>query len=207
MKKFILSIVAVCLSVLVFALVGCGGSVGKTEEEQFNEAKQQFDNYTANINMSVPALDFEMNTVLMIDGTKGKLTCQMSNSTEELVRYYEERYGSVFKYDTEWVENSSDTIEEATAYYNGFIYVVSLFFYDDFEKQGDYLVAKDSALESYANQYNLYGLSSIKIKLENGRITTATAIANMYIFNLNGERAEITYTFSNYGSTEVDLPA
>lgn len=39
----------VCLSVCVFAFTGCGGNGGKTEEEQFNEAKQQFENYTVDV--------------------------------------------------------------------------------------------------------------------------------------------------------------
>ena len=208
MKKFILGLVTVCLSICTLAFVGCNRSNSKTEEEQFNEAKQQFDNYTVQVVIQYADGDRYDNT-LMVDGTKGKMVVNEDNGDYKFVSYYSEQYGKIFCYDEsddssagEWYEDRySKTIEEATSAYNGYVYVLSLFFFDDLTKEGDYLVAKNDALEDYSEEYGME-IKSVKIKIEDSKFVSATAIVNYY-----DSRLEVQYSFKDYGSTKVDLPA
>lgn len=201
MKKTVLAFFAalICFAALSFA--GCGGS-GLSEEEQFNQAKERFDNYTVEVTFRY-ADGGSFNSVLMCDGTKGKLTVNSDTPGEGWVRYYSEDYGKVFAYDEDdgnWRELSyASTIEEASSGYNGYVMIFTGLFYDDFEKKDGYLVAKADALASYGETYGLT-ISSAKVKLSDGRFTTATAIAD------DGGRIELTFTFKNYGTTSVTLP-
>lgn len=124
MKKFIMCIIVVCLSVCVFAFTGCGGNGGKIEEEQFNEAKQQFENYTVDVTIQYAGGDKYVST-LQCDGSKGKLTFK---SAVDIITYYSEDYGKVFYYNEDiggWKElTSASTIEEASSAYNGYVKVV-----------------------------------------------------------------------------------
>lgn len=201
MKKIIMCIFMVCLSVCVLAFTGCGGERGKTEEEQFNEAKRQFDNYTVDVTIQYAGGDKYVST-LQCDGNKGKLTYKR---TEDIITYYSEDYGKAFYFKEsigEWEElASASTIEEATSDLNGYVYIIQMFFYDDFIKEDEYFVAKDSALTSYSEEYGI-DIQSAKLKLENSKFVSATAIVEYF-----GSRLEVQYVFKDYGTTNVVLPA
>ena len=44
-------------------------------------------------------------------------------------------------------------------------------------------------------------ISSCRVKLSGSTIASATVVVNYY-----GERMEVNYSFSDYGTTEVELP-
>lgn len=208
MKKFILGMIAICLGICTFAFAGCSESDGKTEEEQFTEATESFGNYTVEVQMKYSRGGSADKYVLMIDGTKGKLTYEDEGGTaDNNDEYFSEDYGKVFCYDEEseeWDEISSasgSTIEEETSLANGYVYIFQNLFYDDFEKTGDELSLKESALDSYSSEYGV-DISSCRLKLENSRFVSATAVVEYA-----GMRIEVKYTFKNYGSTKVELPA
>ncbi len=204
MKKFVLGLITACFGLAMFTFAACDGTGagGLSEEEQFSRARESFDNYTVEVNIKYSDGD-AYNSVLLCDGTKGKLTVKGDSAEGDWVRYYSEDYGKVFLYDEEdgdWTELSYDTtIEEATADYNGYVMIFAGLFYDDFEKEGDYFVAKADALASYNEEYGI-AISSAKLKMSGGRFTTATAIVDV------GIRMELTYLFKNYGTTRVTLP-
>ena len=81
------------------------------------------------------------------------------------------------------------------------MYIFQSLFYDDFERTGEELSLKESALDSYSSQYGI-DISSCRLKLENSRFASATAVVEFW-----GTRIEVKYTFKNYGSTKVELPA
>ena len=208
MKKFVLGIIAVCLGICTFAFAGCGGSDEKTEAEQFAAATESFDNYTVEVQMKYAGGGRTDKYVLMIDGTRGRLTYESADSAaDNNAAYFSEDYGKVFRYDEdlkEWDELSSSsgsTIEEETALANGYVYIFQNMFYDDFEKTGEELSLKESVLESYSSEYGI-DISSCRLKLENSRFVSATAVVEYY-----STRIEVKYAFKNYGSTKVDLPA
>ena len=56
-------------------------------------------------------------------------------------------------------------------------------------------------MDSYSSEYGV-DISSCRLKLENSRFVSATAVVEYA-----GMRIEVKYTFKNYGSTKVELPA
>ncbi len=200
MKKLVIGLVAVCLIICMLSFVGCGGSIGKTEEDQFNEAKEKFENYTVDVTIQYAGGDKYVST-LMCDGQKGMLTLK---SPSESVVYFSEDYGKVFYYEDEnkeWNEDdSASTIEEATSDLNGYVFIIQTLFFDDFTKDGEYFVAKQSALSAYSEEYGIE-MQSVKVKLESSKFVSATAIVEYF-----GSRLEVQYSFSNYGNTKVNLP-
>ena len=78
--------------------------------------------------------------------------------------------------------------------------MVENLFYDDFESVDGELVVTDEALEAYSEQYGM-DISSCRVKLYGSTIASATVVVNYY-----GERTEVNYSFSDYGTTEVTLP-
>lgn len=200
MKKLVIGLVIVCLIIGVLSFVGCGGNIGKTEEQQFNDAKQKFDNYTVDVTIQYAGGDKYVST-LMCDGQKGKLSVK---SPAESVVYFSEDYGKVFSYEEEnkeWEEYGSvSTIEEATSDYNGYVYIIQTLFFDDYAKDGEYFVAKESALSAYSEEFGIE-IQSVKVKMENSKFISATAIVEYF-----GARLEVQYSFSDYGTTKVNLP-
>ena len=83
MKKFILGMIAICLGICTLAFAGCSESDGKTEEEQFAEATESFGNYTVEVQMKYSRGGSADKYVLMIDGTKGKLTYESEGGTAD----------------------------------------------------------------------------------------------------------------------------
>lgn len=171
-------------------------------------ATESFGNYTVEVQMKYSRGGSADKYVLMIDGTKGKLTYESEGGTaDNNDEYFSEDYGKVFCYDEEseeWDEISSasgSTIEEETSLANGYVYIFQNLFYDDFEKTGDELSLKENAMDSYSSEYGV-DISSCRLKLENSRFVSATAVVEYA-----GMRIEVKYTFKNYGSTKVELPA
>ena len=56
--------------------------------------------------------------------------------------------------------------------------------------------------EALANYNEGFTLNSFRVQLQGGRFTTAEAVAEV-----GGYLLDLTYTFSNYGSTTVTFPA
>ena len=200
MKKIILGFITVCLSFCTLAFVACGGSNEKTDEEQFNEAKQQFDNYTVEAELGNLA-----NTSLMIDNGKAKYT--VSNEYFSAIMYFKAESGTIYKFDDgseKWEETNFSTLEEAvdgSAEYDSCFSAFTALYYDDLIKQDDYFTMTDNALESFSSLVG-YEMSSFRLKIENNKFTSATVIVEF-----SGTRLEISYTFKDYGSTTVELPA
>ncbi len=200
MKKFILGFITVCLSFCTLTFVACGGSNGKTEKEQFNEAKQQFDNYTVEAVLGDLA-----NTSLMVDNGKAKYT--VSNEYFSAIMYFKSENGTIYKFDDgseKWEKTNFSTLEEAvdgSTYYDSCFSAFAALYYDDLIKQDDYFIMTDNALESFSSLVG-YDMSSFRLKIENNKFTSATVIVEV-----SGTRLEISYTFKDYGSTTVELPA
>ena len=196
MKKLLIVSALACAAAL-FAAAGCGERGGASEEEQFNSAKAKFDNYTVDVQINYSEGGGYEST-LMVDGAGG------AGYAEERGGYYDykEEDGEVFHYESSgWVLlRSADTIEEATSGVNGYVYMVENLFYDDFESVDGELVVTDKALEAYSEQYGM-DISSCRVKLSGSTIASATVVVNYY-----GERMEVNYSFSDYGTTEVELP-
>lgn len=196
MKKLLIVSALACTAAL-FAAAGCGERGGASEEEQFNAAKQKFDNYTVDVQINYSEGGGYEST-LMVDGAGGAVYDEESGE----YYYYKEEDGEVFHYESSgWVLlRSADTIEEATSEVNGYVYMVENLFYDDFESVDGELVVTDEALEAYSEQYGM-DVSSCRVKLSGSTIASATVVVNYY-----GERMEVNYSFSDYGTTEVTLP-
>lgn len=200
MKKLLIVPALACAAAL-FAVAGCGERGGVGEEEQFNSAKAKFDNYTVDVQINYSEGGGYEST-LMVDGANGMVTGNYIGEEEGESYYYKEEDGEVFQYEaSDWVLlRSADTIEEATSEVNGYVYMVENLFYDDFESVGGELVVTDEALEAYSEQYGM-DISSCRVKLSGSTIASATVVVNYY-----GERMEVNYSFSDYGTTEVELP-
>lgn len=196
MKKLLIVSALACTAAL-FAAAGCGERGGASEEEQFNAAKQKFDNYTVDVQINYSEGGGYEST-LMVDGAGGAVYDEESGE----YYYYKEEDGEVFHYESSgWVLlRSADTIEEATSEVNGYVYMVENLFYDDFESVDGELVLTDEALEAYSEQYGM-DISSCRVNLSGSTIASATVVVNYY-----GERMEVNYSFSDYGTTEVTLP-
>lgn len=196
MKKLLIVSALACAAAL-FAAAGCGERGGASEEEQFNSAKAKFDNYTVDVQINYSEGGGYEST-LMVDGAGGAVYDEESGE----YYYYKEEDGEVFHYESSgWVLlRSADTIEEATSEVNGYVYMVENLFYDDFESVDGELVLTDEALEAYSEQYGM-DISSCRVKLSGSTIASATVVVNYY-----GERTEVNYSFSDYGTTEVTLP-
>ena len=196
MKKLLIVSALACAAALI-AAAGCGERGGAGEEEQFNSAKAKFDNYTVDVQINYSEGGGYEST-LMVDGAGGAVYDEESGE----YYYYKEEDGEVFHYESSgWVLlRSADTIEEATSGVNGYVYMVENLFYDDFESVDGELVVTDKALEAYSEQYGM-DISSCRVKLSGSTIASATVVVNYY-----GERMEVNYSFSDYGTTEVELP-
>lgn len=196
MKKLLIVSALACAAAL-FAVAGCGERGGAGEEERFNAAKQKFDNYTVDVQINYSEGGGYEST-LMVDGAGGAVYDEESGE----YYYYKEEDGEVFHYESSgWVLlRSADTIEEATSEVNGYVYMVENLFYDDFESVDGELVVTDEALEAYSEQYGM-DISSCRVNLSGSTIASATVVVNYY-----GERMEVNYSFSDYGTTEVTLP-
>ena len=200
MKKIFWTGTALCVTAMLAtgALTACGGS----EEERFSKAKESFTNYTVAVDISYDDGD-EYHSELLIADKAGKLTVTSEGTT--IVRYFKEENSTVFSYadkSSGWRNTDESTIEEATENYNGYVALFQSVFYDDFEKDGDYLKMKESVLPSYSKKLSPYiTLSSAKLTLKSNRFTTAIAVAEM-----GNTRCEMNYTFKDYGKTSVTLP-
>ena len=196
MKKLLIVPALACAAAL-FAVAGCGERGGASEEEQFNSAKAKFDNYTVDVQINYSEGGGYEST-LMVDGAGGAVYDEESGE----YYYYKEEDREVLHYESSgWVLlRSADTIEEATSEVNGYVYMVENLFYDDFESVDGELVVTDEALEAYSEQYGM-DISSCRVNLSGSTIASATVVVNYY-----GERMEVNYSFSDYGTTEVTLP-
>ena len=201
MKKAFCALAVSCLGIgmTVAAFSGCA-----SEEELFAKATDNFNNYTAEIHIAYSNGRDDYNVVLMVDGAKGKLDILQDEGGAD-TRYFKEDQGSVFSYlaeDKEWIKsNSGSTIEEVTAEYNGYVFVFQNIFYDDFEKQDDYLVAGESVLNSFSEQFGM-DIASARVKLDGDKFVSATIVLEYF----TDVRMQVNYTFKNYGGTKVDLP-
>ena len=197
MKKSIIVLALACAAALG-AVVGCGEGRGMSDEERFNAAKEKFDNYTVDVQINYSE-GGSYNTTLMVDGLSGMLESHTADTT---IYYKKDGVTVYYMYsdDTDWREATyAGSIEEASGSYNGYVYMVENLFYDDFESVDGELVVTDEALEAYSEQYGME-VSSCRVKLSGSTIASATVVVNYY-----GERMEVNYSFSDYGTTEVTL--
>ncbi|HJB93025.1 MAG TPA: hypothetical protein H9708_03640 [Candidatus Borkfalkia stercoripullorum] len=114
---------------------------------------------------------------------------------------------SAYEFDEDsesWDKTYYETLEEAVddrAEYESCFSAFTALYYDDLTKEDDYFSMTDNALQSFSSLIG-YEMSSFRLNMENSRFASATAIVEF-----SGTRLEINYTFKNYGSTTVELPA
>ncbi len=199
MKKFIAGIFT--LIIAVCALVGCGEM--ESEEERFLKAQQKFDNFTVTLDFKVQGEE-EYRAKFEFD----KKACKYIITEESSIRtyYYKETDSGVYYYINKsygWQPTIFDTMNEIRANGEvGYVAFFEKFFYDDFEKDGDYLKMTDSALASYSALLGSYAtLDSAKLKLNGSHFSEAVAIIQS-----GSARTQIEYKFEKYGTTSVNLP-
>lgn len=209
MKKFIMGFIVVCLSICTLAFVGCGGNSSKSEEEQFNEAKQQFDNYTAEMKGSYfsygESSEFSVN--LLWDNDKLKI--EVKDDSESYVNYYKENNGKVYYYENEsaeWIETEFNTLKEfmkgsADNQAMVFLNILPSFTYSDFKTEEEFFVATEQMLNFY-NATLQVPFESIKLKMKDSKFISAS-ITSKY----NDSKENWEFIFKDYASTKVTLPA
>lgn len=208
MKKTILGLFALCMAFATLSFVGCneGGTGGKTQEELFNEAKQQFDNYTAEIKMNFSDGSEGLEIVYSRNESACQIVYSVAGDDETYTDYIREENGVISYYDSDsetWENDTeSTTIEEAAAELTGYaLPLITGAFYGDFEEQNGELALKKTSLDSYSEQLGFLTVTSLRITLKNGTFVSAAAVLSD-----DGVRLESNYTFKNYGTTQVKLP-
>lgn len=201
MKKVFAAILAACAALSLALFAGCSS---EPTAEDFANAKEALDNYTLEFQLSMDTVSID--STLQIDGDSGYLEASMtySGSTQSVVEYYKVESGTVYSRTasaSSWRETSSDSIEDAAFMYAGYVYVLFDLDFEDFTYAGGYLMATSGTLSAIGSRFDST-ISSLRVKVESGKFTEARMVGDY-----DGVPAEYSYTFSNYGSTSVTLPA
>lgn len=201
MKKVFAAILAVCAALSLAAFAGCSS---EPTAEDFANAKEALDNYTLEFQLSMDTVSID--STLQIDGDSGYLEASMtySGSTQSVVEYYKVESGTVYSRTasaSSWRETSSDSIEDAAFMYAGYVYALFDLDFEDFTYADGYLMATSGTLSAIGSRFDST-ISSLQVKVESGKFTEARMVGDY-----DGVPAEYSYTFSNYGSTSVTLPA
>lgn len=202
MKKVFAAILAACAALSLALFAGCSS---EPTAEDFANAKEALDNYTLEFQLSIDTVSID--STLQIDGDSGYLEASMtySGSTQSVVEYYKVESGTVYSRTasaSSWRETSSDSIEDAAFMYAGYVYVLFDLDFEDFTSYADgYLMATSGTLSAIGSRFDST-ISSLQVKVESGKFTEARMVGDY-----DGVPAEYSYTFSNYGSTSVTLPA
>lgn len=201
MKKVFAAILAACAALSLALLAGCSS---EPTAEDFANAKEALDNYTLEFQLSMDTVSID--STLQIDGDSGYLEASMtySGSTQSVVEYYKVESGTVYSRTasaSSWRETSSDSIEDAAFMYAGYVYALFDLDFEDFTYADGYLMATSGTLSAIGSRFDST-ISSLQVKVESGKFTEARMVGDY-----DGVPAEYSYTFSNYGSTSVTLPA
>lgn len=201
MKKVFAAILAACAALSLALFAGCSS---EPTAEDFANAKEALDNYTLEFQLSMDTVSID--STLQIDGDSGYLKASMtySGSTQSVVEYYKVESGTVYSRTasaSSWRETSSDSIEDAAFMYAGYVYVLFDLDFEDFTYADGYLMATSGTLSAIGSRFDST-ISSLQVKVESGKFTEARMVGDY-----DGVPAEYSYTFSNYGSTSVTLPA
>lgn len=201
MKKVFAAILAACAALSLALFAGCSS---EPTAEDFANAKEALDNYTLEFQLSMDTVSID--STLQIDGDSGYLEASMtySGSTQSVVEYYKVESGTVYSRTasaSSWRETSSDSIEDAAFMYAGYVYVLFDLDFEDFTYADGYLMATSGTLSAIGSRFDST-ISSLQVKVESGKFTEARMVGDY-----DGVPAEYSYTFSNYGSTSVTLPA
>ena len=201
MKKVFAAILAACAALSLALFAGCSS---EPTAEDFANAKEALDNYTLEFQLSMDTVSID--STLQIDGDSGYLEASMtdSGSTQSVVEYYKVESGTVYSRTasaSSWRETSSDSIEDAAFMYAGYVYVLFDLDFEDFTYAAGYLMATSGTLSAIGSRFDST-ISSLQVKVESGKFTEARMVGDY-----DGVPAEYSYTFSNYGSTSVTLPA
>lgn len=197
MKKLFAAMFAVCLGFAFFAFAGCAAA---PTEEDFTAAQDALDNYTVVVEFEWEdgSAIGDYTSTLLVDGTKGSFETTLVSG----VYYAEEAEGGLRLLSpgsSSWQNTSYTSIEQVRAEYNGYVVLFQSLEFGDFTADGDWLVMSEEALANYNEGFTL---NSFRVQLQGGRFTTAEAVAEV-----GGNLLDLTYTFSNYGSTTVTFPA
>lgn len=201
MKKVFAAILAACAALSLALFAGCSS---EPTAEDFANAKEALDNYTLEFQLSMDTVSID--STLQIDGDSGYLEASMtySGSTQSVVEYYKVESGTVYSRTasaSSWRETSSDSIEDAAFMYAGYVYALFDLDFEDFTYADGYLMATSGTLSAIGSRFDST-ISSLQVKVESGKFTEARMVGDY-----DGVPAEYSYTFSNYGSTSVTLPA
>lgn len=201
MKKVFAAILAACAALSLALFAGCSS---EPTAEDFANAKEALDNYTLEFQLSMDTVSID--STLQIDGESGYLEASMtySGSTQSVVEYYKVESGTVYSRTasaSSWRETSSDSIEDAAFMYAGYVYALFDLDFEDFTYADGYLMATSGTLSAIGSRFDST-ISSLQVKVESGKFTEARMVGDY-----DGVPAEYSYTFSNYGSTSVTLPA
>ncbi len=188
---------------LLFGAVCLMGACGATEEENFAAATEAFDNYTAHISVDTVIGTTETHTeqTIEIDGNKCRAIIAREPVTATL--YLKEENGTAYGYaekQTGWQDTDWATIEEALTDVKCYLGFFQTMYYSEMEKIEDTLCLKESMLDTYSSQMEL-SVKSLKVKLSGNKFESAELLGTT-----EGGKVNISYTFSDYGSTSVTLP-
>lgn len=194
MKKLFTALV-VCLLICTSVLTACG-----SPEENFKKATQKFDNFTVETQIESAG---EKNSMLIIKADKiikftayTKQACTTTYIKSENDKFYLYDFSNK-KWGTDGL--SADDLGIGNSTKNEVIGVLTQSFFDDYTVSNGEYVLKDSALSAYS-EYFSGTLTSFRVTLKGDCFEKAIAIEQT-----GTERIQYTYTFSNFGSSKIDI--
>ena len=181
MKK-VIALLLTCIFAICFFTSCNMGNVAPTEEN-FNNAISALDNYTLKFKLEKMLSEYRYTATLKVDGAVGYLT-----NSKGFARYFFESDGS--------------SVEKQCADYSGYVYIFKMLKYNNFEYDDGWLYVKGNILVQVASMIGYYTIMEAKLKISNERIMEAyiSAYSSDFI-----EMVNLTYKFSNYGSTSLPL--
>jgi len=180
MKK-VIALLLTCIFAICF-FTSCNTYNVVPTEENFNNAKSALTNYTLKFKLEEVLDEYEYTATLKVNGDFGYLT-----NSEGFEKYYYESDGS--------------SIEKQTAEYTGYVYIFKTLKYHNFEYNNGWFYVKENMLQQIGEVIGYYTPTEAKLKISNERIVEAYISAYASTFQ---EIVNLTYKFSNYGSTKVN---
>ncbi len=213
-KKSLLAIVAlsaVCISAQF--VIACGDdspTPTKSDSEIFTSAISQLTNYSANVSYKHPSYA-PFNTDVKVDNNTFHMFVHDDplsfNSHYEV--FAKEENGKLQVYENKYLNKNDNPLMSSSGWYTASKYdnpfdatknytcYVNMFAklkYEDVTKNNEWYVVNATACSKYYADLN-----SCKIQLDGETVVKAIA-------NIEDEHLEITYTFSNIGTTQITLP-
>ena len=197
MKKLFTALV-VCLLICTSVLAACG-----SPEENFKKATQKFDNFTVEAKFE-PSRSY-CDGFYLIKADNMLKFIEYSSYGHIITAYAKSENNQFFCYDflnKKWkIEDNIDKFNGITFYHIEQDVIAALMhsFFDDYTISNGEYVLKDSALSAYS-EYFSGTLTSFRVTLKGDCFEKAIAIEQT-----GTKRIQYTYTFSNFGSSKIDI--